>query len=561
MALLIIGIFLCGVVSAWIFDVKMSDINREDMKTLTKLLAATYDHTNDPQEETLHLSKLAGGVRVTLIDSDGTVIGDSWGDINSMENHLNRAEIKNIRGDSVESSVRNSETIGYHMVYTAIKMEGGNFLRISKEYKGFLPNILSFLPAILIAVLVAFCIAVLLAGRFSKKMAEPIQSFSQKLAGAEDGSLFIEPAIYPYEELQDMARSINQLSLQIQTHLGEVTREKDKIQYILNNMEEGFILLDKMESILMINNRACGIFGCSQKVVGKGILNAVRDISLADRINQAFEKKESVTIDIEKENRFIQIGMYMVKEEEELGGMMIILSDLTDSRNAAKIRREFFSNASHELKTPITSIKGFAEMLNSNMVVDEGQRKEFIDRIAIETERMNRLINDMVMISKMESETSSEEEWKEIDCAEIVQECVHEMMPLAKKNEVEISCDLQKSIMHMAEKDFYSLIENLLSNAVNYNRREGIVKVFLHSENEKVILIVYNEGEPIPSEKQERIFERFYRVDQGRSKNVGGTGLGLAIVKHVVERYRGSISLKSDESGTTFTIILPQNIG
>lgn len=559
--ILLVGILLCAAVSAIIFDLKITETTQSDMRTIVTAMAVGLKESGDLDEEALRLSKAAGGKRVTIIAQDGTVEADSVYDADSMENHGNRTEIKQANYQKVGTVIRESETLGYKMIYAATKTPGGYYLRVSGEYAGLLADFLSFLPAMIGAVLFAILIATILANRFARSVSAPIASLSQSLMGVKDGSVSLTPENYPYEELQDMAQGINQLSGIIKINVGKLKEEKNKIDYILDNMNEGFVLLDKGETVLIINQSACQFFKCDKSVVGRSFLRVTRNMEFINGVERAMKAAKTITFDTVSEGRIMEADIYVVTEDkydEFSGGIIILLSDVTASRDAVKMRREFFSNASHELKTPITSIKGFSEMLVSDIALDPAQKREFINRIASETERMNVLINDIIMISRMESGDVLEEAF-EMDFASIVHECLEESQPLAAAEGVRILSNMEPCLITADRKDLYALASNLITNAVKYNKKNGKVKITLDNCNDHLLFQVYNEGDFIPEEKQGRIFERFYRLDHGRTKTVGGTGLGLAIVKHVVERYHGTVELTSAmEEGTTFTVNLPK---
>ena len=235
------------------------------------------------------------------------------------------------------------------------------------------------------------------------------------------------------------------------------------------------------------------------------------------------------------------------------------MSDVTETRNAVIIRREFFSNASHELKTPITSIKGSAELLCSGISIPEIQKNELLERIGIESERMSMLINDIIMISRMESGELAGE-CENVEISEEINECLDELKTIAEQEYLSIGIDCEPVMIYANKKDIRELVSNLLVNAVKYNKQGGRVDISLKKHNSEAIFKVHNDGEPIPPISQRRVFERFYRVDSGRSKAAGGTGLGLAIVKHVVDSLNGTVTLESNAvNGTTFTVRLPIN--
>lgn len=561
MIILSVGILLCAAVCAVIFDLEITETTEKDLGHMVTAMAQSFDSEGDPGEEAMRLSEAVGWKRVTIIRGDGVVLADSQYDAASMGNHLDRTEIRQADYQKVGHIIRESETLGYKMIYAATKTGDGYYIRVAGEYAGLLSDFISFLPAIFGAAALAMLVASLLANRFAKSVSAPISSLSDSMMGVKDGRVALNPENYPYEELQDMAREINRLSGMIKQNMDRLKEEKNKIDYLLDNMNEGFVLLDREGTILIINQKACQFFQCGKNAVEKGFLRISREMDFINGLEQVIKTGEPVCFDSEAEGRVIEANLYFVKEntyEEFTGGVIIILTDVTENRRAIAMRRDFFSNASHELKTPMTSIKGFAEMMTSGMEVTPEQQRVFLERIGAEAARMNDLINDIILISKMESgELASE--LREQDFASAVSECIAEARPLAEQEEIRIQTHLEPCKVIADQRDLYSLAGNLISNAIKYNRKGGLVEIWLEDRGDHLFFQVLNEGEAIPKEKQARVFERFYRLDQGRTKSVGGTGLGLAIVKHIIERYKGSVELKSSpEEGTTFTVRLPK---
>lgn len=561
MIVLSVGILVCTLVCALIFDLKMTEITERDMSNLVTSLAQSFDPESEPDEEAIRLSEAAGGNRITIIGADGRVLADSKYDAASMENHRDRAEIKQADHRPVGLVIRESETLGYKMMYAAKRTDDGYYIRVAGEYAGLISDLISFLPAMFGAGVLAMLAASLLAGRFAKSVSAPISSLSMSLIGIKDGSVSLNPEDYPYDELQDMAQGINRLSSIIKMNVDKLREEKDKIDYILDNMREGFVLLDKEASVLVINRSACRFFQCEKDVIGRNFLRVTRDMDFVNGLDRVVKTGEPVCFDSECDGKIMEANLYFVREnacDEYTGGVILILTDVTESRKAVAIRRDFFSNASHELKTPITSIKGFSEMLTSDLELAPEQKKLFLSRIAAETERMDALINDIILISQLES-SALPQELCEQDFTSVVTDCIAESEPLAKSEGIRIQSELEPCKIMAERKDLYSLAGNLIINGMKYNRKGGRLEIVLKDQENRIFFQVFNEGETIPKEHQGRVFERFYRMDQGRTKNVGGTGLGLSIVRNVVERYRGTIELKSSrEEGTTFTILLPK---
>lgn len=558
--ILITALSVCGILSAFIFSIRQTDAKKEELSRIVRIMAGYFDPAQDQNAQANAFAVDLPGIRVTIIDMDGNVTGDSTADYQAMENHANRPEIMEARGTKASVSVRQSSTIGKKLMYAVIKTSDGYYIRLAEEYGGMAAGLVSFLPAVSLAALLSLIIAFFLANKFSNSIAVPILAMNNSLIGIEDGSVTLDPNEYPYDELRDMAVKINALAADISLHIGKLQEEKDKISFILDNMKEGFILLDDNQDILLINNSACVYMRCDKSAIGENILYCTQNYNFLKKVDVALSNGQSKTfMDMETDGRTVETQFTVVSGQQGIsGGLIATMTDVTESRNVQKMRRDFFSNASHELKTPITSIKGSAELLCADIPLEDDQRKELLTRIGLETERMHSLINDIIMLSRIESGEPAVDK-ENIDLASITRECCGEAMPIAEQNGLSINVDLELAALYASRKNIYEMISNLIINAVKYNRHGGSVDVSLKNNDKEIVLAVRNDGEPIPPEHQHRVFERFYRVDKGRDKTAGGTGLGLSIVKHVVDSLGGVISLESDrDKGTTFTVKLPK---
>lgn len=557
--LLTAALLLCGAISAAVFAAQREDAKKEELCRLARVMAGQFDPAADCNAQANAFAAMLEGVRVTVVGADGVVTGDSAVDYRTMENHANRTEIMEARGTKTAVSVRQSSTMGRRLMYAVIKTPGGTYIRLAEEYGGLAAMFLSVLPAVLLAAFLSLLGALSLTGRFSGSVAGPIAAMNDSLTGVMEGGVTLDPSQYPYDELRDMAQKINSLAADVTVHIGRLQAEKDKISFILDNMREGFLLLDERQDILLINSSACLYMRCDKGVIGQNIVHGTQNLEFLRAVETAASGLRNISIDIEADGRITETQFSAVGGRSGMSGELIVtMSDVTESRNALKMRRDFFTNASHELKTPITSIKGSVELLRADIPLEEGQRRELLERIGLETERMNGLIGDIIMINRIESgEVTGDRE--NIDLAALVRECCGEVMPLAGRNGVSVHIDLEPAILYANHKNIYEMVGNLIMNAVKYNRPGGRVDIRLTSGGGDVVLTVRNDGDPIPPEHQRRVFERFYRVDKGRSKTAGGTGLGLSIVKHVTDGLGGTIWLESDENnGTTFTVSIPR---
>lgn len=558
---IVLAVILSGITNVFIFDKKLTSEKKNEMLRLVKVMADEFNKDEDNNEQAERFGDESDGVRVTIVRPDGVVTGDSQADYRKMDNHSGRDEIKKAQSSKSAITVRKSSTVGKKLMYAVTRTEDGYYIRLSEEYNSIILDAMSFLPAMILVMLISCELAIYLAGKMSEKIASPILVMNESLSGVQDGTTRLDAESYPYDELKDMAVKINKLAEDVSNHIETIKQEKDKIEYILDRMKEGFMLLDSNSKIIIINKRACKYMSSDKSVVGKDLYHLTRNLQFISYATESFETGKNMRMDIEYEDKIIEVSFNPVERGngDIENGLILIMTDVSAKRNAEKLRREFFANASHELKTPITSIKGSAELLCSDIPINEEQRMEMLKRIGVESERMTTLIEDILMINRLESgELSRESEF--VDMEKIVKEDIDEMASMAEKAGVHINAATEEAVIFANPKDIHELTGNLIVNAIKYNEEGGSVDIVLKKQNDMIEFSVRNDGEVIPLNKQGRVFERFYRVDKGRSRNVGGTGLGLAIVKHVVDSLNGVITLESTEkTGTKFTVKLPCN--
>ncbi len=558
---IVLAVILSGITNVFIFDKKLTSEKKNEMLRLVKVMADEFKKDEDNNEQAERFGDESDGVRVTIVRPDGVVTGDSQADYRKMDNHSGREEIKKAQSSKSAITVRKSSTVGKKLMYAVTRTEDGYYIRLSEEYNSIILDAMSFLPAMILVMLISCELAIYLAGKMSEKIASPILVMNESLSGVQDGTTRLDAESYPYDELKDMAVKINKLAEDVSNHIETIKQEKDKIEYILDRMKEGFMLLDSNSKIIIINKRACKYMSSDKSVVGKDLYHLTRNLQFISYATESFETGKNMRMDIEYEDKIIEVSFNPVERGngDIENGLILIMTDVSAKRNAEKLRREFFANASHELKTPITSIKGSAELLCSDIPINEEQRMEMLKRIGVESERMTTLIEDILMINRLESgELSRESEF--VDMEKIVKEDIDEMASMAEKAGVHINAATEEAVIFANPRDIHELTGNLIVNAIKYNEEGGSVDIVLKKQNDMIEFSVRNDGEVIPLNKQGRVFERFYRVDKGRSRNVGGTGLGLAIVKHVVDSLNGVITLESTEkTGTKFTVKLPCN--
>jgi len=533
----VVSILLTAVFSTAAFWFVFSDEQETEVRQYTDKILGVYNSDSE-----IDLSKYygIGDFRVTLIKSDGSVVSDSVDtDVNSMPNHSDRPEFEQAIKDGNGSSHRMSETLNKITYYYAEKTADGSVIRVAKTIDSIYGIFLFVIPSILIIMIGVFVVCTILAKRSTKKIIEPIK----EMADNGNGS--------PYDELLPLSQKIASQQRQIKRQMRRLQFEKDKISTLIENMAEGFILIDVDKKVLMSNYSASKLLGADDDgVTDKTLIAFSRNEVLNDCVDKALSG-ESKNGDTTVKGRALQIITNPVYSNGEKNGAICLIIDVSAKKKAEKMRREFTANVTHELKTPLTSISGYAEIIASGLVKPD-DIPNFANKIHKESGRLLSLISDIMELSQLD-EKFSDEEFAPVDLAGVAAEVAEDLRSNAEKHGITITVDTKTAVINGNRNQIYELIYNLCDNAIRYNRENGSVKIITGDDNEHPFVKVADTGIGIPEKHHKRVFERFYRVDKSRSKETGGTGLGLAIVKHITERHGGEISLESSEQGTTFT--------
>jgi two-component system phosphate regulon sensor histidine kinase PhoR len=533
----VVSILLTAVFSTAAFWFVFSDEQEAEVRQYTDKIIRIYNSDSE-----IDLSKYygIGDFRVTLIKSDGSVVSDSVDtDVNSMPNHSDRPEFEQAIKDGNGSSHRMSETLNKITYYYAGKTADGSVIRVAKTIDSIYGIFLFVIPSILIIMIGVFVVCTILAKRSTKKIIEPIK----EMADNGNGS--------PYDELLPLSQKIASQQRQIKRQMRRLQFEKDKISTLIENMAEGFILIDVDKKVLMSNYSASKLLGADDDgVTDKTLIAFSRNEVLNDCVDKALSG-ESKNGDTTVKGRALQIITNPVYSNGEKNGAICLIIDVSAKKKAEKMRREFTANVTHELKTPLTSISGYAEIIASGLVKPD-DIPNFANKIHKESGRLLSLISDIMELSQLD-EKFSDEEFAPVDLAGVAAEVAEDLRSNAEKHGITITVDTKTAVINGNRNQIYELIYNLCDNAIRYNRENGSVKIITGDDNEHPFVKVADTGIGIPEKHHKRVFERFYRVDKSRSKETGGTGLGLAIVKHITERHGGEISLESSEQGTTFT--------
>lgn len=479
--------------------------------------------------------------RFTLIDDDGEVLYDSQATAEDMENHLEREEITEAFESGYGSSARYSSTLTERTFYEAIRLESGKVLRISVSQVTVGALIISMLPAICVIVLISVAVALLLSRKMAKSIVKPLNELDLENPAEND----------TYEELAPILTKINKQHKQIIQQMRELRQKSDEFEQITASMNEGLVLLDKKGMILSVNAAAKKLFGADEMAIGHDFLALDRSADMSHAIEKAFNGKKAELRE-ERNGSEYQFIINHTESDGKMIGVVILCFDITETAFAERTRKEFTANVSHELKTPLQSIIGSAELLENGLVKPE-DTKRFVGNIKNEATRLVLLINDIIRLSQLDED--SETVTESVDLYDITNEVIELLTVSASKKQVELYLNGESCVMNGVRRYLYEIIYNLCDNAIRYNKDGGKVMIDLKNKGSNIVLSVSDTGIGIPVEHQNRIFERFYRVDKSHSKETGGTGLGLSIVKHAVAYHGGTIKLESKVGeGTIITV-------
>ena len=479
--------------------------------------------------------------RYTLIAPDGRVLYDSQADIEQMENHLDREEVAEALQDGTGSSARYSATLTRRTVYEAARLDDGNVLRISISQITIGALVLGMLPAVSAIALISVAVSMLLSHRMASSIVKPLYELDLENPARQ--------AVY--EELTPILTKIRNQRRQIDRHIQELRQKSDEFRQITASMNEGLVLLDQNGFVISINAAAKKLFNTDDTAIGRDFLIVVRTANISRAVVNSLDGKKAEFRE-EINGREYQFVVERTESEGKAVGVVILSFDVSEMARAERSRREFTANVSHELKTPLQSIIGSAELLESGLVKPEDTQR-FVGNIKGEARRLVSLINDIIRLSQLDE--NSEPATETVDLWDTANEVMDLLQVSAAKKQVELELVGAPCTMTGIRRYIYEIIYNLCDNAIRYNKEGGKVKLEIRRTEDRISLSVTDTGIGIPQEHQSRIFERFYRVDKSHSKETGGTGLGLSIVKHAVAYHKGTIRLDSKpDVGTTITV-------
>jgi two-component system phosphate regulon sensor histidine kinase PhoR len=496
-----------------------------------------------------YLSEIQGAdkdSRITLIAPDGTVTFDNRVPLAQLDNHGDRPEVIDALQNGVGETVRMSNTLGSQTYYHAIRLSDGIILRISSKTDSMLTTIADSYPILLLNILLVLGLAFFIAGGQTKRIVQPINSLDLEHP--------IENEIY--DELSPLLIRIHRQNAYIEDQMKELQKEQEHFLKITENMEEGLVITDERGYLISVNQSALRFLDAGQEVVGRHFSSLNRSQPLERAVNSALNgsfAEEGFLLN----GRHYQFRATPVSEEEKVSGAIILILDVTEKQKAENIRREFTANVSHELKTPLTAISGFAELIKDNMVRQE-DIPSFAAKIHDEATRMVALVEDIIRLSQLDEKEVSFATGA-IDLLETSKKVAARLSSMAENQGVALAVSGQNASIQGVPQLIEELVANLVENAIKYNKEAGEVSVQVTDAGSSVTLSVADTGIGISPEHQARIFERFYRVDKSHSKETGGTGLGLAIVKHIANYHNAEIKLESCvNQGTKVVVIFPK---
>ena len=530
--------------------------------SLTLVMGALYSYFGRVQESQLRdeLSLAVVGVeqngmdylkqlesdqyRITWLRADGAVLYDTQADAESMENHAQRQEVQQALATGEGESSRYSDTLLQKTVYYAKRLPDGTVLRLSaiRVTTGVL--VLNMLQPILLVLAAALILSGVLASRLARRITEPLNRLDLEHPLEND----------TYEELAPLLRRMEHQRRQIDRQMDELRRRSEEFEQITGSMSEGLVLLDEAGVILSINPAARRLLDAAENCVGQDLLTVDRDVALSDALRQAAEQGHS-EFRGQRNGREYQFDVTRIQSEGRTAGTVLLVFDVTERAFAERNRREFTANVSHELKTPLQGIIGSAELLENGLVKQEDVPR-FIGHIRSEAQRLVTLIGDIIRLSQLDEGEPMPAE--PVELLALAREAAESLQSAAAARNVTIAVEGEPVELTGVRRLLYEIVFNLCDNAIKYNTDGGRVQVTVTKESETAAVTVRDTGIGIPPDQQDRVFERFYRVDKSHSKASGGTGLGLSIVKHAVQYHHGAIHLQSEVGkGTEIRVTFP----
>ena len=541
--------FVCALVLAVglaaVMGILYSNFDGQMRKELSK--EAAYLAYGVEQQGVDYLKNIKDkSARITYIDQDGTVLFDNEADVSEMKNHSDRTEFQKAEKYGAGESSRYSDTLSEKTIYYALRLKDGTVLRVS----GTQDSVLALVENLIFPLCGLLCLMLILSGimasAISKRIVKPINELD--LESPKENQI--------YEELSPLLSKIHRQNREIQNQLELAKQQQEEFSLITENMQEGLIVIDKYTMILSANSSAWNLFHMDRVRQGESVYCLDREEEFRHAIEQVLSGEHTELV-LKLNGSDIQLIANPVIRDKKTEGAVVLLVNVTEKLERESLRREFSANVSHELKTPLTSISGFAEIMQSGLVKCE-DIPQFAGRIYKEAQRLLQLVEDVIQISQLDEEKTSYT-WEPVDVYQVCKNAFESLKEKAKRLNVHLYICGEYMKMEAVRTLLEEAVYNVCDNAIKYNRNDGSVSVFLTQTAQEIQIVVKDTGVGIPKEDQDRVFERFYRVDKSHSKEIGGTGLGLSIVKHAVGALKGSVILRSEEgNGTEICMKFPK---
>lgn len=582
----LIGISMlgAGLLMVTLFERSHIEELKQNLLRELKVLVITDDwqHTGEEESliayytERLHQLRESAGARLTYVRQDGVVLGDSEHDPWTMDNHLGREEIAKALQNGTGFVIRHSSTLKQNMLYAALLIQDDQtgakigVLRISMSLADVEAAVQKFWMYLIIGMFVLFIIVSYVSYRIARSITRPIEKMTRVAKQIAERNYHSRVAVSRHDEVGQLAEAINQMSDSLRTQMDRIYENEGRLNSILEHIRFGVIMVHQDGKIVLINPTAERLIGFTRdELLGQPFTSERYPLPFTKLIEVCIQRGEHVREEQVlhfPEERLVEINVTPIgADKDKVNGFLIVIHDITELRRLERMRSEFVANVSHELKTPIASVQGFSETLLSGALDDRETARSFIQIIYHESERLNRLVGDLLDLSKIESKRSPLQ-LSAVDLNQVIDNSLQMVDTVAENKKIKLVKKLSDPIYLEADEDrLQQILMNLLSNGINYTPEGGTVTISAelddkHDQDEPghVQIVVSDTGIGIPEEDLPRIFERFYRVDKARSRSSGGTGLGLSIVKHLVELHHGTIRVESEVGiGTQFTIILP----
>lgn len=529
-----------------------------ELNLISDILEQTKDY--NPLEFVNHYSEKMS-LRLTLIDNDGNVIADSDKESDKLDNHSQRDEFKKAKLGEISFIKRYSETMGTFYLYCAkaINYNSNNtIIRISTPLLKVQNLKTDILNLNMIGIIVGLVISIIVAFIFSKIFSASIYQFTTAVEDVANGNYNKKLYIDSNDELSKLANSFNTMARELKYTVAQLKDKNLKLEAILNSMTTGIIAVDNDYNIMMVNHLSYEFLNLENN---KSLYEVIRNSHIFELIDSSFKKYKCVTTELDYNKRILRISANPILAESdklETKGIVLIIEDVTQIRKLENMRRDFVSNVTHELKTPLTSIRGFVDTLKDGAIEDTENALRFLDIISNETDRLYKLIQEILTLSEIESRNCDLNMTK-VSVYNLTKTLNEILQPLAAQKSIKLKIGAEKGLtdLYCNRERIIQLLINLIGNSIKYTE-EGKIEVNLFNKSNILNIIIKDTGIGIPKDSIPRLFERFYRVDKGRSRKIGGTGLGLAIVKHIVILYKGEIEVKSKlGKGSLFKVTLP----